>query len=370
MKVCIKNVIGGLFFAILLSSISYAAKDAIICDDLIIFPKDKTATAKLRIMNMINSAHQSIDLAAYQIKDPQIVDVLATRASRGIRVRLIIETNPLIHAFNKAEQGPHLEKLREAGVEIHTFPPTRQGKKTNGHLHAKYMIVDGVKFVLCTGNFDETTFDHCRDFGVVISNNKENKEQFKFLQDLFEGDWENNPRATASGHPSIYLGPENQREQIITFIKSAQKTLWLYQQYCNDPEIANVLVDLKKKGVQIKLLMMPYPTSYDMDPNQKNQDSLAKAGVNVKLLSVKDKTYVHARSIIVDGAVALVGSANLSALSLDKNRDLSVLIKGKALETLKKQFSNDWSKAITLEKGRQEALEQKVDWNNRFFDEL
>ena len=88
---------------------------------------------------------------------------------------------------------------------------------------------------------------------------------------------------------------------------------------------------LKEKGVEIQLLMMAYPTSYDNDPNQLTQDELIRAGIDVRLVDVSKlpHTYMHARGIIVDGKFALVGTANLSPLSLDPNRELSLIIKGK-----------------------------------------
>jgi len=49
----------------------------------------------------------------------------------------------------------------------------------------------------------------------------------------------------------------------------------------------------------------------------------------------------------------------LSPLSLDKNREMSIIIEGKAVDTLVKQFAKDWSMALDLEKGREEALEKR-----------
>jgi phosphatidylserine/phosphatidylglycerophosphate/cardiolipin synthase-like enzyme len=93
------------------------------------------------------------------------------------------------------------------------------------------------------------------------------------------------------------------------------------------------------------------------------QDRLAKAGIEVKLVDIDLLTYMHARSIIVDNELALVGTANLSPLSLDPNRELSLIIKGKTVADLAQQFSKDWSQALGLEEGRAKSLAKKVDWN-------
>lgn len=359
-----------MFVACCLLTLASLGIEAISSEELVIYPKDTKGTAQKQLLQFIAQAQKSIDMVAYKVQDPKIARALADKAKLGVVVRIIIGTNQFQHEFNKVEQDPSLEILIASGIAIHERPTNLKAKYTNGHLHAHYVIIDGKKLFLTTGNFDQTTFDHCRDFGIVLIRNDETEDKFQLLQSIFEGDWNNEPLSLPVTQASVILGPEGQREQIEEFLNSAKKSLQIYQQYCNDPDIVNQLIALQQKGVKIQLLMMPCPTGYDIeDPNQATQDQLNKAGIEVKLVNVDDGIYMHARSIIRDGGDALIGTTSLSPLSLDKNRELSFIIHGKIVQSMKQQFTKDWDQALNLENGRLKAKEKRVDWNQLFSQE-
>jgi phosphatidylserine/phosphatidylglycerophosphate/cardiolipin synthase-like enzyme len=54
--------------------------------------------------------------------------------------------------------------------------------------------------------------------------------------------------------------------------------------------------------------------------------------------------YIHAKVMVVDDRVAFVGSENLSAASLDHNRELGVLISGTSIRRILHAFSADWQR--------------------------
>lgn len=359
MIIRLQKTIGVVFLCCFFSIVCWS-QDAFDLGRLIIYP----GTARSDLLEIINKAEKTIDMAAYQIKDPQIAGALQQKAQGGIAVRMIIEDNPFEHAFNKDSQQDYLlPALKEAGVEVKGRPDALQAEHPGGHYHARYLIIDGKKLIVTTGNFDETTFDHCRDFAIVIDK-KGNVDKFMSIQKIFENDWKSLPVSIPSDQAAIILGPDGQREKIQDFLRSAKKSIKIYQQYCNDPESAATLIDIKKnRGVDIQLLMMAYPSSYDKDVNQDTQDQLQKGGIQVKLVDVDDQIYMHARSIIVDDEYALIGTANLSPPSLSENRELSLIIKGQALEDIKSQFAQDWAKSLDLQAGRKKAGEKKIDWN-------
>ena len=58
---------------------------------------------------------------------------------------------------------------------------------------------------------------------------------------------------------------------------------------------------------------------------------------------------VHAKTVIADGQRAFVGSQNLTATSLDRNREVGILIDDPAaIQRLQQVFEADWSQT-TLE---------------------
>lgn len=367
----LRKVISALFCFCFFNIVSWGIDSlepiGIPADALITYRQDQNGLARDQILQRIQEARKSIDFSAYQIKDPRIAEALKKKAQAGVSLRIIVEEVPYQHSFNKDGGQPALLlSLMDAGVRIRGRSGVLKMKYPEGHNHARYLIIDGQQLVLTTGNFDETTFDHCRDFAVVVNQNNQ-QECLHFIESVFESDWNDKVAMIPDGNASIILGPEDQRKKIAQFLNTAKKKLQIYQQYCNDPKIANLLVDLKKRGVDIQLLMMAYPTGYEKDPNKDTQDLLEKAGINVRLVSIDDRIYMHARSIIIDDSKALVGTASLSPPSLDLNRELSLIITGKAVTALGEQFAKDWARSVSLAEGREASLKEKLDWNQIFF---
>lgn len=370
----LKNVISALFCFCFFNMVSWGMDSlepvGIPADALITYREDQNGLAKDQLLQIIQEARKSIDFSAYQIKDPMIVEALKKKAQAGVSLRIIVEEDPYQHSFNKDDGQPTLLlSLMEVEVPIRGRSGILKMKYPKGHNHARYLIIDGQQLILTTGNFDETTFDHCRDFAVVVNKNNQ-QECLPLIQAIFESDWNDKEVITPHNNVSIILGPEDQREKIARFLNAAKEKVQIYQQYCNDPKIADLLIDLKKRGVDIQLLMMAYPTDYEKDPNKDTQDLLEKAGINVRLVNIDDRIYMHARSIIIDGSKALVGTASLSPPSLDLNRELSLIITGKVVTDLEKQFTKDWDKSVSLADGRKASLKEKLNWNQLFFKDL
>ena len=95
----------------------------------------------------------------------------------------------------------------------------------------------------------------------------------------------------------------------------------------------------KAKTAQIRLLT---PTANQISSNVDSLKKLKAGGVLVKTLS---SPYIHAKLILVDDQKAYVGSVNLSTQSMDKNRELGIIIqRSDTINTLFSSFQKDWDK--------------------------
>ncbi len=339
------------------SSLAYAAIQP---DQLIVYPESASVNARTAIIHEIGQATKTIYMSAYQMKDPVIAQALIDSTKRGAKVALIVEKNPYKHAFNVDDkQDVILQQLLAAGVVIYERPEYLKVSHPTGHHHARYLLIDSKRFLLTTGNFDETTFDHCRDFAVTF-NSYAHPGEFAALQMLFESDIQNVP-LPATFPASVIVGPDQQREKIVNFLRAAKKSIKVYQQYFNDPVIFGVISQLMESGIKVELLMMAYPTGYDKeDPSASAQDQLKILGADVRLIQ---DFYGHARAIVIDDQYALIGTAQLSPASLDENREVSLIIKGPVVDQLVAQFQADQTRALPLKEGRESALQAKRDWN-------
>jgi phosphatidylserine/phosphatidylglycerophosphate/cardiolipin synthase-like enzyme len=110
--------------------------------------------------------------------------------------------------------------------------------------------------------------------------------------------------------------------------------------YKNQPNSKeNILVrDLiyaKERGLDVKIVQDEFSeqdNAYDM---------LKGKGLNIRYDT--NETTTHAKLIIVDGKIVLIGSTNLSYFALERNNEANVLIKDeKTAQTLEKYFQNIW----------------------------
>ena len=79
-------------------------------------------------------------------------------------------------------------------------------------------------------------------------------------------------------------------------------------------------MNAQDRGVQVRIVLSDdSPTTAQATAVQ----TLQADGIDVRKLSTP---YVHAKSIVADQTLAYIGSENLTATSLDANRELGLLI--------------------------------------------
>lgn len=350
-----------LFFSIFTStSFSYST---VLPEHIIIYPNEHGLVAKNVILDEIKSAHTSIQMSIYQIRDADIVKALCEKSNAGLDVDVMYEPTPYMHAFNQktGDDTDLFLLLTNSNVHLHQRPENLKTLFPNGHYHARYIILDNSRFLLTTGNFDETTFDHCRDFGVVLTKEK-NEAIFTTLAELFMRDIGDQSISDLPNYETLIIGPHFQREKILAYLAKSTKNIKMYQQFFNDTIIREYVESLiADKGIKVEIVMMAYPTNYDFDPNAEAQDFLSKAGADVRLM---DHLYAHARAVIIDDMYALIGTTQMSPPSLEENREICIVIEGPSVEKLVQQFKNDQQLSLPLHMGRERAFTNQTDWSS------
>ena len=140
----------------------------------------------------------------------------------------------------------------------------------------------------------------------------------------------------------------NARALHLSLIKNAKKTLVIYNEEMNDDEIVEALVEVSGKGVDIRLLLTGGINSSKCYNFESYYALLAPAGVKIRLFPCcGDYMYIHAKILLADAnteeARAFLGSQNISGVSLNYNRELGVILKGKKdTQILIDTFEKDW----------------------------
>ena len=139
----------------------------------------------------------------------------------------------------------------------------------------------------------------------------------------------------------MVVSPINARERILALIASAHETLEIESMQFADTEVRAAVKARIDAGVAVRILLA--------DPGW--IDANASAATFLRGLGVEPKMipHLHTKAIIADGARAYVGSENLSWTSLDKNREVGVIVtEATSIAPLAETFDADYAAGVAF----------------------
>lgn len=285
------------------------------------------------ITSAIISAQNSVWVEMYLLSDRNVIRAIEEVAHKGLEVRVMLEPHPF-------GGGPSprrtLDLLKAAGVQAQSTDPSFT------LTHEKGMIIDGSTAYIMTSNFTRAALGGSggnrggttnREYDIVDNN----AQDVQAVIAIFNADWSH---TTAQfNDPNLVVSPVNSRNAFTTLIGSAHNTLLIEAEEMNDSDIEQALVSAAQHGVHIQVIL---PTARGSSSNSNSQgiSTIKQGGVQVK---EDPRLYMHAKIIVVDGQRAFVGSENISAQSLNQNRELGIIVSdGSVLSTLEQTFQQDW----------------------------
>ena len=282
------------------------------------------------LLDGINNAQKSVYLEMYLLTDNKIISALEDAAHRNLDVRVMLETHP--YGGGNVSPTTTIDKLNAAGVKAQGTNPAF------ALTHEKGMIIDGMTSYIMTSNFTLAALGgnsstKNREYDIVDNN----PQDVQAITDIFNADW--NRTSAQYSAPNLVVSPDNSRNDFKALINSARKTLSIEAEEMQDSEIEQALISTAKRGVQVQVIL-PAPKSSSDDSNSQGINTIKQGGVQVK---EDGQLYMHAKIIVVDGQKAFVGSENISTASLDRNRELGLLIAdANVINTLQQTFQQDW----------------------------
>lgn len=296
------------------------------------------------LRKMLNEATKTIDLCTFIFArdnlGDEIAQILKQRARDGIRVRLLIDG---IGAYLGSRAD--LNGLTAAGVHVTLFvPPLRSSLRgrTNLRNHRKMAIIDS-KWLWCGGRNLATEYfegskqstsppwlDLSFDLQGALALDAEQQ---------FEQDWQfatqglmietstppnPNPPPEAATGQLITSGPDQKDDTLYTllvsgFFLSKKRILVVTPYFVPDQTLLMSLTLAARRGVKVDFLM-PNRSNHRMADIARHRAlrELTAAGAHIWFLP----QMIHAKAIIIDDELAMVGSANLDERSLFLNYEL------------------------------------------------
>ncbi len=347
------------------------------------------------MLDAIAHATRRIDMETYQF-DTKAAELFAAaliqKAQEGIEVHLLYD------AWGSAAQDKSLfDRLRQAGVLVVEYNPIGANFDVDHRDHRKLLVVDNR--VVITGGLNIT--------GVYLNqtNRSDDPEQMRWrdtdvaiegpvvaqFQKLFIKTWNGQrgpalpppppPTLTKPGaveieaidgapvdnHPVIY-------ETLLSAVALSKRSVHITTGFFGPPEtMITALQDAARRGVDVAIITAAHSDSdASIKAGRSHYHELLDAGVRIYELQ---DAVLHAKTSVIDGIWAAVGSSNLDWRSTALNNEIDAIVVdpgfGAEMEAM---FKDDvaQSKEITRQQWAGRGLAERAGetWARLFEKEL
>ncbi len=325
-----------------------------------------------RLMEDIRHAEHRINIMYFIIKDDavgrKLIDLLTKKAEEGVEVRLLMDAlgSKQINRFK-------LKKFREAGGKYAFFfkPFMRLIQlRLNYRNHRKIAIIDDR--IAYTGGFNmareylgyKKKFGYWRDCHIRITGDAvmsmtarfffdwrfASGEKVDILAESMKSITEEGEKAGDMPVQVVSSGPESSKEEIkhslMKMITYAKKTIYLQTPYLvPDRAMMDSLVMAAQSGVDVRIMIPRQPDHpFVYWTTLANAGELIKAGAKVYIYK---KGFLHAKTLVVDGEVGTVGSANFDIRSFRLNFETNAFVYDRKFAAeMEETFMNDIKSSV------------------------
>lgn len=359
------------------------------------------------MLSTIRTARQRISLETFILRldetGKQFLDALTDAANRGVEVRLLIDSIGSLPVSRKDLAG-----LLAAGGEVRFFNPLNGWTITriNNRNHRKILVVDGwIAFMggqNLANNYNGDGFSGFRDTAVRVEGPAASEAERIFAQSWEQGGWgwfgKDLPIVGVSfvkrgiDTPFRLLGlgpafePPRSREaadgtaevravsssphwmasrlldMYLLAVNSARERIYITNSYFVPPTIlVRALIEAADRDVDVRLLLPAKPDKPIVgELSMAAWGPLLRHGVQIYRWP---HSMLHAKTIVVDGEWASVGSCNLNSRGFFLNYEANFAITDQAFgAAMEEQFRKDIKEAreITFRQWQRRSLLEKI----------
>jgi cardiolipin synthase len=316
--------------------------------------------------------HIHLEYYIYEYDDigTAIIEILIQKALEGVEVRFIYDDFGSPTIKKKTE-----ERMRKAGIEVHPFHKVRfylLANRINYRNHRKIVVIDGyTAFIGGINVCDKYINNGKKNLYWRDTHLRLDGPAIYYLQYIFITDWNfcctkkiranHKYFAPTFGNTAqdAYVqiaagGPDSVLPSVLYSILQAiylakEEVLITTPYFIPGDSILNALSVAALSGLSVKLLV---PGISDLKvvnaAARSNYKELLQAGVEIYLYK---KGFVHAKTIVTDGLLSVIGTANMDLRSFDLNFEVNAFIYDREVAaSMRKQFFEDLKSAEKIDK--------------------
>ncbi len=267
------------------------------------------------LVESIDQAQESIDLALYSFSLPTITDALIAARNRGVDVQLVMEADNM--------ESAQVKRLLAAGVPIR--PDT-----SDGLMHDKFVIIDEREVWMGSMNLTISSAQEDANNLMRLSSKELVADYAAEFDAMYDDQLFGPSHIPRTPYPLLAIGsttleaffPPNDSasRRLIELIASAEESIvFMASNFTSDP-LSDALIAASGRGVDISGLM-----DADNAVSDTGSDYPLMTGAGIRVMLDKDPGRMHHKVMIIDRTIVAFGSYNFTA-SAEKYNDENLLI--------------------------------------------
>lgn len=264
----------------------------------------------------IDNALLSVDVAIYNLNLWSIRDALLEAHSRGVVVRMVVDSDNL--------DSEEIQQLINAGIPV-------LGDRQEGLMHNKFMVID--RYEVWTGSMNFTLNGVYEDNNNMLHFYSRDVAEDYLVEfnEMFEDDLFGPFTRSLTPNPMVFIvdtfvevffSPDDAvQARLIELINTAQESIYFLAYSFTSNPLGDALLTRATEGVTVAGVMEKDLVATNIGSEY---DRLAQAGINVLLDGNDD--LMHDKVLIIDQSIVITGSYNFTASAEQKNDENVVII--------------------------------------------
>jgi phosphatidylserine/phosphatidylglycerophosphate/cardiolipin synthase-like enzyme len=282
---------------------------------------DPDNTDKLFI-KIMREAKKSLDVAVFDIDEPGSCHALIDAQKRGVKVRVLTDSDNLGESGNPSVPRRVLQEMRKAGIKI-------KDDKRTAFMHHKFVIMDDKVVLTGSTNLTENSLFRDNNNSLKISSPElaaNYKAEFNRMYD--KGILGPNPHEMPfnavkvdGANIRVYFSPKGgTKEAILNELRGAKRSIRFMTFSLTDKDIQKILFDKVDTGKTVEgifdgCMISEYSLYYSMLRNK------------IPVLIDGNQAILHDKIFIIDNNTVITGSYNFSNNAELSNNENTLVIK-------------------------------------------